>query len=162
MVYIGYRKGVVKKGYAGMRFCEHCNLITQHYVYENSFRPTIMFIAVAKFNKSYMIGCGNCERGYEIEEDIARQIIQKATMIPKEKLFSQLYFAIESKLKEIDPETNKPWTNKVITTLLGDESKKDEVLEYLLRQLGDAHTGSDIKTVFYYYINAQLMNPNFI
>jgi hypothetical protein len=162
MVYIGYRKGGVKKGYAGMRYCTECNYIAHHYVYENSFRPTVMFIAVAKFNKSYMLGCENCEKGYEIEDQSAQQLIQKSHQLPKAKVFFEIYKSIETALNEVDNETGNTWTNKLITQLLGDTTKNDEILNYLFRKLGHNYNHTEITTVFLYFVNAQLQVSSFI
>lgn len=162
MVYIGFRSGGVKKAYAGMRYCSQCNLITNHYVYEKSFRPTVMFIAVAKFNKSYLLGCAKCEKGYEITNETVDILNENSKLIPPHKTFYKMYLDIESSLNEINPNTGKKYLDKLITNLLGDELNKDEVLDHVLNRLGDTYISNDIRTVFKYYVNAQIENTNFI
>lgn len=161
-MYIGYRKGCVTKGYAGMRFCSECNYMNHHYVYENSFRPTVMFIAVAKFNKSYMMGCWTCEKRFEIEDQSTYQLIQKSHQLPKAIVFFDKNKLIEIAINEVDQDTENTWTDKLISKLLDDTAVNDEVLNYMFRKLGHNYNDTEITTVFFYFVNAQVQASSFI
>lgn len=67
-MFIGYRSGHSKYLYLGMHKCPNCNNISEFYIYEKAFKPTVMFIPIAKINKSYMIACETCHMGREISE----------------------------------------------------------------------------------------------
>lgn len=161
-MYIGYRRGGVKKGYTGMRFCSSCDLITHHFVYEKSFRPTVMFISVAKFNKSYLIGCAKCEQGYEIEKNTANALIEKSHSIPNKKVFLNIYEEIEQALLKVDGVSGKTWMDKMVIRLLGDKVENDQVTQYLVESLNYKYAEKDILTVYYYFVNAQLHNSSFL
>lgn len=162
MVYVGFRSGGVKKAYAGMRYCSQCDLITNHFVYEKSFRPTVMFIAVAKFNKSYLLGCANCEKGYEITSETVDKLNEQSRLIPSHKIFFKMYQDIENALREKSPKSGKSFIDIMVTNLLGDELDKNEVLDHLLNRLGDTYPNNDIRQVYKYFVNAQINNSNFI
>lgn len=68
-MFVGYRSGHSKYLYLGKLKCSNCNNTADFYVYEKAFKPTIMFIPIAKFNKSYMVACELCKRGFEISQE---------------------------------------------------------------------------------------------
>lgn len=62
-MFVGYRKGLKEKVIITDLECPSCHSVGGMTLYENSFRPTVMFVPVAKFNVKYYIFCQFCERG---------------------------------------------------------------------------------------------------
>jgi hypothetical protein len=73
-MFIGYSSGHSKYLYVGKMRCENCNNVSDFYIYEKAFKPRIMFIPIAKINKSYMLACELCKRGYEISEQKVKEL----------------------------------------------------------------------------------------
>jgi phage FluMu protein Com len=67
-MFVGYRSGHSKYLYLGMLKCPNCKNVAEFYIYEKAFKPTVMFIPIAKFNKSYLLACESCKSGREISE----------------------------------------------------------------------------------------------
>lgn len=74
-MFVGYRKGLKEKVIISDLECPSCHSVGGMTLYENSFRPTVMFVPVAKFNVKYYIFCQFCERGGEVDKEKARAII---------------------------------------------------------------------------------------
>ena len=71
MILFGYRKGGKRIAYVGFHDCNNCHNLTNFYLYETSFRPTLYFVPIAKFNVKYFMMCSICEGGIEIDKEKA-------------------------------------------------------------------------------------------
>lgn len=71
MILFGYKKGGKRIAYVGFHNCNNCNNLTNFYLYETSFRPTLYFVPIAKFNVKYFMMCSICEGGIEIDKEKA-------------------------------------------------------------------------------------------
>lgn len=91
-----------------------------------------------------------------------QQLIKKSHQLPKAKVFFDMYKLMETAMNEVDQETGNIWSNKLITQLLGDTTKNDEILNYLFHKLGHTYNHTEITTVFLYFVNAQLQVSSFI
>lgn len=84
-MFVGYTKGGKKTAYAGLYECENCNNITHFHLIESSFKPTVMFIPVAKFDLKYYVICSLCERGYQLDKDKYDQMYRESFSLPREE-----------------------------------------------------------------------------
>ncbi len=71
MILFGYKKGGKRISYLGFYECKNCNNVSNFYLYESSFRPTLYFIPIAKFNVKYFMVCSICEGGIELDKEKA-------------------------------------------------------------------------------------------
>lgn len=101
-MFVGYSKGGKKTGYAGLHRCENCNNITNFHLIESSFKPTVMFIPVAKFDLKYYVICSLCERGYQLEKEKYDQMYRDSFNLPREEDVIPYYNLIDDALMKND------------------------------------------------------------
>ena len=95
-MFVGYRKGGKKTAYGGIHECQNCKNITNFHLMESSFKPTVMFIPVAKFNVKYYLICSLCERGYELEKEKYNELYRNSFELPNEEDVIPYYNEVDS------------------------------------------------------------------
>ncbi len=101
-MFVGYSKGGKKTAYAGIHNCQNCNNITNFHLVESSFKPTVMFIPVAKFNLKYYFICSLCERGYELEKPKYDKLYRESFNLPNEEDVIPYYNLVSEELLKDD------------------------------------------------------------
>jgi hypothetical protein len=101
-MFVGYSKGGKKTAYAGIHECGNCNNVTNFHLIESSFKPTVMFIPVAKFNLQYYVICSLCERGYELEKTKYDEMYRNSFNLPREEDVIPYYNLIDDALMKND------------------------------------------------------------
>lgn len=74
-MYIGYTSGAKELLSIPLMPCPACEMMGGMAIYEKSFKPTVMFIPVAKLNVKYYVICKHCERGLEIDKPTAQELL---------------------------------------------------------------------------------------
>ena len=97
-MFVGYSKGGKKTAYAGIHQCQNCNNISQFHLVEYSFKPTLMFVPVAKFDLKYYFICSICERGYELDKANYDQMYRQSFELPKEETVIPYYNLLDDAL----------------------------------------------------------------
>jgi hypothetical protein len=82
IIFYGYKNDSKKVAYAGLEYCTHCNNISNFYLNENSFKPTLFFVPVAKFTTKRFVACETCSYGFEVDSQKASQIKEDSQKIP--------------------------------------------------------------------------------
>lgn len=76
-MYIGYRSGSKEVLSIPNMACPACDLTGGMGLFEKSFKPTVMFIPVAKLNVKYFVACKLCEKGLEIDKQTAQELLNR-------------------------------------------------------------------------------------